>query len=136
MMAVGFCHIMEDLDYFRMGAGEKMDGIIHVHLFGETREGAIPSYSSEDQFAEKVLVKLRKKFKKTSRSHFEAGHGSGEYCYARFGTSRSIKDVSVEVHCKGLALAVCRMAALRLWIAYSEKKERREKKYQPRATRE
>lgn len=96
-------------DPYTTEAGPELDALIHERLMNQpATAGACPAYSTDDKLAKEVLSKLRK-----GRPSFIVGHTDlpGKTWFARY--ERNAMD-GTEVFADTYALAVCRLALLRL----------------------
>jgi hypothetical protein len=96
-------------DPYQVEAGPELDAIIHVRLMKQALGSEpCPAYSTEDKLARRVLSKLR-----TGRPSFIVGRTSleGRTWFARY--ERNTMD-GTEVFASTYALAICRLALLRL----------------------
>ena len=96
-------------DPYQAQAGPELDAFIHLRVMKQTAPGAVcPAYSSEDKQAKRVLSTLR-----TGRPSVIVGRTSlvGRTWFARY--ERDAMD-GTEVFAATFALAICRLALLRL----------------------
>jgi hypothetical protein len=99
---------MED-DPYRVEAGPELDAIIHGRLMRRTvAAGPCPGYSTDDKLAKQVLSTLR-----MGKPSVIVGRTSlpGRTWFARY--ERNAMD-GTEVFANSFALAICRLALLRL----------------------
>ena len=98
-----------DSDPYKVEPGPELDALIHVRLMQQPASaGPWPAYSTEDKLAKRVLSKLR-----TGRPSVIVGRTSleGRTWFARY--ERNAMD-GTEVFANSFALAICRLALLRL----------------------
>jgi hypothetical protein len=96
-------------DPYKAQAGPELDAVIHVRLMKQlVSNSPCPAYSTEDACAKRVLSKLRSGQPSVivGRTQLE-----GRTWFARF--ERNAMD-GTEVFASTFALAVCRLALLRL----------------------
>jgi hypothetical protein len=96
-------------DPYKTGAGPELDAVIHGRVMKHTLTAdACPAYSSDDKLARQVLSRL-----KTGQPSVIVGRTSlpGRTWFARY--ERNAMD-GTEVFADTFALAICRLALLRL----------------------
>jgi hypothetical protein len=96
-------------DPYRAEAGSELDAVIHGHLMKQTvAAGSCPAYSSDDQLAKQVLARLR-----MGKPSVIVGRTSlpGRTWFARYERNATH---GTEVFADTFALAICRLALLRL----------------------
>jgi hypothetical protein len=96
-------------DPYKVQAGPELDAIIHLRLMNQSAlNGSCPAYSTEDKLAKLVLSKLR-----TGQPSVIVGRTQleGRTWFARY--ERNAMD-GTEVFASTFALAICRLALLRL----------------------
>ena len=96
-------------DPYKAQAGPELDTVIHLRLMNQpVSNEPCPAYSTEDKLAKRVLSKLR-----TGRSAVIVGRTEleGRTWFARY--ERNAMD-GTEVFASTFALAICRLALLRL----------------------
>jgi hypothetical protein len=96
-------------DPYKAQAGTELDAVLHVRLMNQSVSNEpCPAYSTEDKFAKRVLTKLR-----TGQTSVIVGRTEleGRTWFARY--ERNAMD-GTEVFANTFALAVCRLALLRL----------------------
>lgn len=96
-------------DPYKTEAGPELDAVIHGRLMKQTLPaGSCPAYSSDDSLARQVLSRMR-----TGKPSVIVGRTNlpGRTWFARF--ERDAMD-GTEVFADTFALAVCRLALLRL----------------------
>ena len=101
---------------YKADAGPGLDAVIHVRVMNQSVSGGpCPAYSTEDKLAKRVLSKLR-----TGQPAVIVGRTSlvGRTWFARY--ERNAMD-GTEVFASTFALAICRLALLRLQDSLSEK---------------
>ncbi len=96
-------------DPYKAQAGPELDAIIHVRLMNQLASNqACPAYSTEDKPAKRVLSKL-----KTGQTTVIVGRTEleGRTWFARYERRAAY---GTEVFAGTFALAICRLALLRL----------------------
>jgi hypothetical protein len=96
-------------DPYKAQAGPELDAVIHLRLMNQSvSDGPCPGYSTDDKFAKRVLFKLR-----TGQPSVIIGRTQleGRTWFARY--ERNAMD-GTEVFASTFALAICRLALLRL----------------------
>lgn len=96
-------------DPYKAQAGPDLDAIIHLRLMKQpVSNEPYPAYSTEDRLANRVLSKLR-----TGQPSVIVGRTQleGRTWFARY--ERNVMD-GTEVFASTFALAICRLALLRL----------------------
>jgi hypothetical protein len=96
-------------DPYKAQAGPELDAVIHVRLMDQSvANRPCPAYSTEDKLARRVLSKLRAGWPSVivGRTQLE-----GRTWFARY--ERNAMD-GTEVFASTFALAICRLALLRL----------------------
>lgn len=101
---------MLEFNPYQAQAGQELDAFIHEHVMKETVDsGNCPPYSTETKLAKKVLSKLKARggmLFTVGRTHLE-----GRTWFARSETNAMN---GTEVFAETFALAICRLALLRL----------------------
>jgi hypothetical protein len=98
-----------EIDPYKAQPGPELDAVIHLRLMREVvPAGQCPAYSTEEKLARRVLTKL-----KTGRPLVIVGRTTlaGRSWFARY--ERNAMD-GTEVFADTFALAICRLALLRL----------------------
>ena len=95
------------MNLYSVPAGTQLDALIEERLFGRKVEpGALPEYSTDETFADRVRSKLRQKYGTIICGNTKI---RGKGWFARYGNDPS---TSLEVVAETYPLAVCRLALL------------------------
>ncbi|MHB8522819.1 MAG: hypothetical protein ACYDH9_18945 [Limisphaerales bacterium] len=101
---------MAHLDPYRIPAGPELDALVHQWLCGSAGSIPSPAYSTEDNLARKVELRLRQ----VATADVVTGKARMRVrrWFARYETDPS---TGTEVLADTYALAVCRLALLWIW---------------------
>ena len=98
------------VDLYRIEAGPELDRIIHERVFHQIPEDSCPGYSTSRELAQRVLRHLIDRFDSSVVTGRTRSNRAKRY-FARYGSDPS---TSTEVLAETFALAVCRLAAIRV----------------------
>lgn len=97
-------------DPYRIPPGPGLDLRVHQEVFGGANEGPIPAYSTDSQFENTLLKRLRSLRSRALATGSTTIRGKTWY-FARYGSDPS---TSTEVLSESLSLSLCRLSLVLL----------------------